>query len=273
MNSEDLDKLVNASGFGLQIRLETAIRESGDHRWSVVSSEHPWQTGADLGFADLVLRAGEATAVIECKRTRGGTWVFLVPAPEDRLRAVAHVSWIAGNGAGRIVAGSDVQEFRPTSYNSSFCVVRGSGENDRPLLERLCTTLLLSCDALAVQEAIGLERTNASWRGFFLPIVVTTAELYACKFRPTQVDLSGVLSHGEYEPVPFIRFTKAFAPKLEGTPAMPIENAVTPASLEDYSRAQQRTVFVVNAKSLVSLLSQFERPRFGEPPPWRLVLK
>ena len=144
----------------------------------VASREHPWESASGPSFIDLVLRLGRAVAPIECKRTRGGEWVFLVPEDEASPRSGARISWIAGHASGRVGAGCDELDFSPATYESSFCVVRGSGEQDRPMLERICSILLAASDALAVQEARLMERQpGQAWNAFYVPMVVTTANL------------------------------------------------------------------------------------------------
>lgn len=79
MANEDKDpltRLVNASGFAFQIGLEHQITQSRDqHRWVVMSREHG---------------SGNLRLVLECKRPRDGTWMFLVPGEavkeENRVR-------------------------------------------------------------------------------------------------------------------------------------------------------------------------------------------
>lgn len=267
-DNEDLTKLVNASGFFLQLGLEHEIRTKMEpHRWRFVSREHPWKLrGTDAeGFIDLVLQTGIVLAVIECKRVRGGTWVFLVPDGADAQQIATRALWVAGTSDGTSMSGWDAVEHLPASHVSSFCVVRGSGENDRPMLERLCANLLMSVDALAEEELSILANKQFGWKGYYLPIVVTTAKLFVCRFHASQIKISdGTLDSAGFEEIPFIRFQKAFSTSSPPTSA--------PNHLADAAAARERTVLVVQADSLITMLTQFAEPAFRETYPWDKAL-
>src|SRR5262249_25748498 len=82
---EEFRKIVNASGFLFQLRVENEIETTQlDHRWTVLAREHPWQDVASdrNGYIDLVLGKANVRLVIECKRTRDADWIFLVPKGE-----------------------------------------------------------------------------------------------------------------------------------------------------------------------------------------------
>jgi hypothetical protein len=78
----DLLKQVNAGGFLLQLRLEEEIRRLRSNQgWEVIAGEHHWmhpETGT-FGFIDLIVGCGIVRLVIECKRPRDGSWIFLAP--------------------------------------------------------------------------------------------------------------------------------------------------------------------------------------------------
>src|SRR5437899_1635740 len=80
--SEDLRKMVNTSGFPFQLGVEREVKETRlRHGWEVLPREHPWRQAESgkSGYIDLILSKGFARMVVECKRPRDGTWVFLVP--------------------------------------------------------------------------------------------------------------------------------------------------------------------------------------------------
>jgi hypothetical protein len=86
MDDKQLLSIVNASGFPFQLRVQQVIRESqSQHMWGVISAEHRWAIPEENreGFIDLVLEAWprrmmSVRMVLECKRVRGGCWVFLL---------------------------------------------------------------------------------------------------------------------------------------------------------------------------------------------------
>lgn len=84
INHDDLAKLVNRSGFLFQLAVEEHVRQSSpSHGWDVLAREYPWHTRdqARSGFIDFVAGKDFLRAVVECKRTQGGEWIFLVPEP------------------------------------------------------------------------------------------------------------------------------------------------------------------------------------------------
>ena len=267
-SKQNLTSLVNASCFLFQLGLEHQIASTKErHGWAIVSHEHPWRYGEEDGFIDLVLSKGLGLTVVECKRPRDGTWAFLVPEEQSNDVSRLRCLWVAGQKDGASFAGWDDLNCLPTSYESEFCVVRGSGEGDRSLLERLSATLLTSVDGLAEEELSILRRQNPEYSGFYLALIVTTADLQACRFRPDNVDLTtGEVKNAVFERVPFIRFRKAFS--TEQPP-----NA-SPKDLREAAVGRQRSVIVVDATNLVSLLTELSVvASFWSPYPWQTALQ
>jgi hypothetical protein len=105
-----LEKLVNDSGFPLQLRIEEEVRSS-QGSWSVEFHEHPWRENAPAGkehFLDLILKSGSVRLAVECKRTQNdASWVFLTDAAATVQRR-ARVYWVGrfsegqGDGLGGI---------------------------------------------------------------------------------------------------------------------------------------------------------------------------
>jgi hypothetical protein len=260
----DLNKLVNASGFAFQLGVEHAVTHGRDHSWRVVSREHPWASETTNGFIDLVLEAAPATGVVECKRTRDAVWVFLVPDGEETKRNVTRVLWSVGTNKGSLTDTGDAEQW-PTTYVSSFCAVRGSGENDRPLLERICSSLLMSVDALALQEINIARRASSAWTSVFLPMIVTTAELYVCRMAADAVDLAnGTIDKSSFESVPFIRFHKSF-------PASLLSNDSS-TNLEESAVSSERTVWVINAAHIQQFLKELRPLPHRGKDPWTAAL-
>jgi hypothetical protein len=263
---QNLTSLVNASGFLFQLGLEHQITSTTDrHHWTIVSHEHPWSYGEYNGFIDIVFQKGFALAVVECKRSRDGTWVFLVPEKQSSDISRLRCLWVAGRKDGASFAGWDDLNCLPRSYESEFCVVRGSGEGDRPLLERLCAVLLTSIDGLAEEELSILRKEPREYEGFYLPLIVTTAELQVCRFRPDDVDMTtGEVNNAVFESVPFMRFRKAFSTEQPPNAA--------PKDLAEAAVGRERSVIVVNATNVVSLLTKLTEEEFS-PRPWLTVLQ
>ncbi len=251
-NKDRLSGLVNASGFPFQMAVETSIRQSAGTRWTILASECPWHDHATNkgGFADLVVRRHVApTWVIECKRPRGGEWVFLVPDGESEKVAKFRCLWASKGREGNLQIGWDELDFKPESLESSFCVVRGSGEGHLSLLERLAAQLVQSVDCLAQEDINDLDYM-ARDIGIYMPIIVTTAALFTCRFDPAKISLAtGMLPQSTFEAVPLVRYRKAFAPTAP--PGEP-----SPRGLPGMVRSRERSVLVVHAESLIDTMHE-----------------
>lgn len=267
--TEKFASIVNASGFAFQLAVEAQLRDDVSHGWDIVSRERPWlhAPSGDSGFVDLVLQKHAATCVVECKRTRGGTWIFLVPENDpprvERIRGL----WHAGVGK-RQTCGVDDFPLLPHSLESTFCSIRGSGERDQSLLERVSSKLVRAVDCMAEEKMRIQSRGEEETYGVSIPIILTTAELRVCRFDPKAVSLSdGLVKDATYEPVRWIRLRKAF-----------VTDAPYAKSTSDFASAgleQERTVLVLNAVHLVSFLQQMriEPGRSASIWPWVNALR
>jgi len=87
--STELARLLNASGFAIQMAVEHAVRSSGGHNFEVVAREHPRRDPQHEkeGYIDLVLQSSAVMWAVECKRARDATWVFLVDQTKRDLVA------------------------------------------------------------------------------------------------------------------------------------------------------------------------------------------
>ena len=140
MNKQEnaLLSIVNASGFLFQLKIEDEIRRTEQERqgrWRVVARESKWQREQDgnEGFADLLLESGIARMIVECKRVTDASWIFLVPdgAPEVNI---AHLLWTRRGPESVPLSSYDSFTVDPSSFQAAFCVVRGQGEKDNPMM-------------------------------------------------------------------------------------------------------------------------------------------
>jgi hypothetical protein len=246
--------LVNRSGFPLQMGIRRLVEdEHSAHHWTVVAAEHAWRNdrSGERGFIDLVLQDGRETSwmVIECKRTRSSSWVFLNPQAATRATC-----WVAYHDWKETITSAwwDVNAILE-SPESEFCVMEGDESKTRPaLLERM------SADVIEATEAIALEEQRVkTLRGglrMYFSVIVTTAALKVCSFSPSRVDVAV----GEMGPdaviqeVEWVRFRKQLAARV---PRLPSDSSHY--TLSDVAHAQENTVFVVNATALVRFLSYF----------------
>jgi len=239
---DSLRKLVNASGFLFQLRVEQEIRATQPSRrgdWEVVAHEHRWIEAAEggEGFIDIILRSGFGRMIIECKRVMDASWVFLVPDQKNQT-ARSRLLWTVRNAEDQEIASWHDFYVLPISAESAFCAVRGQGEKDVPMLERIASHLLKSVESFASEELSYTSRASHDPIIYF-PVIVTNAALYVCHFDPLKVDLaSGQLAEGDFKQVPYIRFRKTLSSNL-----LPRE---PPRDVEQSNQENERTVFIVN---------------------------
>jgi hypothetical protein len=264
-NNDSLVNLINSSGFLFQLKLEDEIQKSQPvspmGRWQPIVREHKWIDPLDgkEGFIDIVLGAEDATRlVIECKRATDASWVFLVPSEEKEKRRGKFL-WTESNNNT-----SDWHDFNlnPPSFESAFCVVRGQGEKDTPLLERLSSLLLRSLESLANEE-LTLAKQERTIH-LYIPVIVTNATLYACHFNTSDISIeSGKLPESNFEEVPFMRFRKNLSSTVKSTISFA-------RNLGEINRENERTVLIINSKELVKALANLDLPyNLNYPWPWQ----
>lgn len=259
--ADNLFNLLNASGFTFQLAIEAAVRASpGEPNWRIAAREHYWKTANGQGYIDLVLSAGDLRLAIECKRTRDAKWLFLMPDRKQLSRSHARIAWTDTFPHRPHLAGwGDIQVY-PESPEPEFCVIRGQGERDQPMLERIASLLCESVDGLA-SDLIELEKQEQS-TNVIIPVIVTNAELHLAEFSPKDVDLeSGDLSSAKFSTVQTVRFRKSLA-------ATALPDDYEPEQLRDLSAESERTVFVVHATHLTKWLDDFYTGAPKNTSPW-----
>lgn len=253
-------KLVNESGFPLQVAAENIVRAHAPGGWRLRHIEHAWKSadGTQTGFIDLVIedRNGIVVMVIECKRARDVDWVFLSSdgaASDQRLAS----SWITRHIAsgGYTVFGFHDCGVGPASPQASMCLMRGqSGSTARPMLERVAADVVESTEALARQEKEYRSAADGQSTRLYFSVVLTNVRIFVAEFDPSKIDLAtGELSEGTTKEVPYVRFRKQ------------LRNAVLPLTPDDYNsrdpgviRTPENTVFVVSATHFAQFLTDFD---------------
>lgn len=207
--------------------------------------------------------------VVECKRPQDATWAFLVPDGQSNKTKRVRCQWVEHERDKETLTGWYDFRMLPESLESEFCVVRGTGEANPPMIERLSTSLLKSMHCLAGEELqLAGKQKDSCWMIYF-PVIITTAELEICRFNPGEVSLKdGKILRGTFEPVPFVRFRKSLTTLL--TP-----NA-SPKTLQEANQDKERTVIVINASELTTTLGQFKFQGIAWPDedwPWKAARK
>lgn len=261
---EVLQSLVNASGFLFQLRIEQEIRATGPNKlgnWEFAAREHRWLDTHDgsEGFIDLILKSGPGRMVIECKRVTDANWVFLIPDTRNNMTR-AQILWTMRTNSTESIADWHDFQIRPSSPEATFCIVRGQGEKDTPMLERLSSQVLQSLESFANEE-IGYTDRSARDAHIYFPVIVTNATLYTCQFDPSLVDIStGQLAQANFQEVPCVRFRKSFS---SGLPSRQPNR-----DIEKTNYNNERTVFVVNSVALTSVLADWNIPYNESNAPW-----
>jgi hypothetical protein len=255
ITEDKLKSYVNSSGFPLQIGIEHMVRSIDlEQGWKVVYKEYPWKNmdNQNSGFIDLVLadRSETTFMVIECKRLRDTSWIFLLPAIKQGNRKPAHV-WVSrlDNKKPKFFDWFDVTG-EPPSAESEFCVVPGQDNKNRPMLERISSELIESTEALAREER--LLNTKIDFIRFYANVIVTTAELHLCIFKPEEISVrTGMIANPQFTSVPFLRFRKSLSSK-----------SLNELNLEERNRsnlikARKNTIFIVNSNTFQEFLRSF----------------
>jgi hypothetical protein len=251
---DELLKLANASGYFFQERLREEVDQTnGQYGWRVAAEEHRWcDEGGQEGFIDLVLENRSLRIVVEAKRTRDASWVFLVPQDSGRSASRSRCLWTSRSQGEPPKLNWRNASVLPTSPEARFCVIRGQGDRDQPMLERLGGILLRSTESLAEEELrIGLPPQFGADERLYFPMIVTNAQMYACFYDPKSVDLAtGELPEGEFEAVNFLRFRKGLSTRWPISSDMP--------TLRHANREKERTLFIVNGANLLEVLRQWD---------------
>lgn len=251
---DEILKLANSSGYFFQERLREEVDQTnGQYGWRVAAEEHRWcDEDGQEGFIDLVLANSHLRIVVEAKRTRDAHWVFLVPQNSD-ARSVARSRCLLTR---RVTSESsklywhDVSVL-PASPEARFCVIRGQGDRDQPMLERLGGILLRSTEGLAEEELhIGPPMPFSPIGRVYFPMIVTNAQIYACFYDPKSVDLAtGELPEGEFQELNFLRFRKGLSTRW------PMSSEAL--DLRQANREKERTVFIVKGTNLLEILRKW----------------
>ena len=251
MTDEKLKNFVNSSGFPLQIGLEHHINKSSNQDgWKVLYKEYPWKNTEtnESGFIDLVLtnRYETSVMVVECKRVQNSNWIFLMPSERQLSRRHAR-AWVSRCNQGDAIYfdWTDINADYP-SPESSFCIVPGQSNRNRPMLERLSAEVTESTEAFAKEDFHILNSKVDSFRVYF-NVIVTTAELNLCSFNPENISIeNGLIEKTSFTTVPFLRFRKSLSTKSIEELNL---SEINPYNL---SKAKENTIFVVSQlKSLI----------------------
>ena len=263
-----LRRQVDRSGYAFNMAVAAAIRRSSAHqKWECLGTEVPWSTklSRSSGFIDVLIARDRAVGVIECKKTNvSDRLVFLTeqgqPATEPRCRLQVYLQEPPEEPKRSFaVSAAFSQRWKPRfavadctmptgSPESGYCVAPKDKQNLN--LDAMASELLASCDGLLGNWDVNLPADYVA----AVPIIVTNAQLFTCSFDPERADLGSgdIPDDAVFERRPFVRFRKA----LGGSGGMTSPSKV---ELGDVAAEEERTVFVVDSRELISFLASFRR--------------
>src|SRR3569833_2647758 len=114
--------------------------------------------------------------VVECKRVKDTSWIFLVEGLEPGLRRHALCFVFEKSG-------EEIKNFHwkdsvvdPWTVESQFCVITGSDSRSPSLIERVSAELVSSTEGLASEEK-RLSQKKQKKQKLYINVIVTTATL------------------------------------------------------------------------------------------------
>ena len=268
---------VNSSGFPFQVGLIKEIeRTFKDHAWKVDVGEHRWNHAElrESGYIDLIVSHNSYifTVLIECKRMREGNLIFLTPegsSPDcSRLSAFftaqgTHLAEDMGANLAKDVYYWADTDFAPPSKEAEFCIMKGQDEKN-PMLEKIADGLLPAVEAVGL-EYLALISRGKGWEDnrLFLPVIVTNAELRTATYDPANTSMAtGELEEDKcvFASVPFIRFRKSLSTHYPSHLSHAIKSKQGGATLEQASKANERTILVINSLAVSDTLKKLRIP-------------
>jgi hypothetical protein len=248
---------VNASGFPLQIAIQHQVDEMhSSHGFKTIFSEHSWKNEetAESGFIDLVLGASAGTLymIVECKRVRDTSWIFMRDQRTEDTRRHAK-TFVFTKTSGKLKRFGWVDLIlSPYTPQSEFCVIPGTDNKSKSLIERAAAELVSSTEGFAY-ECKTLSQNEQDLFKLFFNVIVTTAKLHVCEYDPANIKLEdGSLLDAEFKEVPYVRYRKQLSPLYEVPEALSTNNV---------ARAKESTVFVVNSLHVHDFLTEFSLDR------------
>ena len=257
MNDERLRKVVNKSGFPLQIAIQSQIKASNKHEWRVLFEEHFWKDNRSnqSGFIDLILDKDPSdTLIVECKRAKATEWIFLCDkeSQSDHEATVKIWETFCEDGKMSHFGWKEVSiPLIPRSLESMYCVVSKKGNSLPTMLENFSADLLLATENFAKEDTV-LFNSFPRYLRRYVSVIVTTAKLKLCEYDTSEISISsGEFDNAVFTELPYIRFRKQF---LENNKTALDWNS---SDSIEISKAKENSVFIVNIDSFEEFLTNF----------------
>jgi hypothetical protein len=275
--SELLFNALNEQGYIFQEACKYAL-EKNEQRigWEVRAYEYPVSLVGQDTRVDIVLRSKtqsspELYALVECKRADPSYiyWVFGTPHFGDALCSTLGLECRETRSdqpyqVNRLLERLHFQFVTDSAINWQEAK-RGSGgrTSTSQNIENAFIQVLKGIGGFAQEHLDQRIKSRALFKTFFIPVVVTTAKLYTAYYETKNIDLSTgriskdkVLFGPQGQPAeedPWVLVDYGVGENVAPEPIPESYHGVDPAELQKH---KIRSIFVVNAKSLVNFFSR-----------------
>lgn len=282
VSAEVSDLLLNAlneQGYLFREACEHALKNNEQATgWEVRVSEYPVSVEGQDTKVDMVLRSEisnspELYALVECKRADPAYIYWLFGAP--RLPHGEALCSAVGLECHKTRSDRPYQASRLVT-RLHFKVITYSAQNwlevKRTSTRRISTPqnienafgqVLRGVGGFAQEQLDQRQKSHDLFKTFFIPVVVTTASLYAAYYETKDVDLStGKISKDKVffgppdqpaEEVEWVLVDYGVGENVAPKPIPESYHGVDPAELQKH---KTRSIFVVNSQSLVGFFSK-----------------
>lgn len=269
-------KALEEHGFLFQKRCLDEVRSLGG-RYRVESEEYPVSIGPEHTVIDFVLRmldTGRTYVVFECKRAHPDYvfWVFpassltlaprqqflmttvrhLVHAPRKAVVQTHECHIFGGDPPYFVDMGLEVSRAKPTKGKS------GRTEN----IYAACTQVLTGVGGLAYEQKKRMD-PNAAQTYFYIPVAITSAELFVTTYSAIDVDLKTgniPLEKAHTQAVDWVVYDFPVPEPLQVTPREDSMSTLV-GPHDSYRRLfKLKSIAVVRSTSIVQFLQQLKSP-------------
>lgn len=275
--SDLLFSALNEQGYLFQ---EACLNELRQHesntQWKVKAYEYGISLGEQDTKADIVLHStgssnSELYALVECKRADPSFvyWMFAIDERDIGPRQAG--CWTLGLQCHSVSQHLPYQveprvmplKFGFDTFSAFHCMEVKKGEadldkrtSDPQTIESAFTQVLRGVGGLAQEQLKQRAKVRKVFTTYFIPVVVTTAALYAARYQLSDIDLStGKISrdsvHSEEWPWMLVHY--GVGDNLGGNPIPEEYKGVDITELDKY---KTRSIFVVNSRSLIQFFSE-----------------
>lgn len=284
MSANLFDLLLNAineQGYLFQEVCEQELKNNESTTgWEVRAAEYPVSLLEQDTKIDIVLRSKassspELYALLECKRVDPSYvhWLFGAPGLPfgDALCYTLGLECreIRADRPYRVSRLVTPLHFSVSVYNArSWFEVRAKGSSSGRIstpqnIENAFGQVLKGVAGFAQEQLKQRHKSRDLFKTFFIPVVVTTASLYVAYYERNDIDLSTgkinkarILFGPRYQPAEEVEWVLVDYGVGENVTPEPIPEDYHGVDPEELQKYKIRSIFIVNAKSLLTFFSK-----------------